>query len=47
MRPPLQCPMEPEVRRGELNASQPVHVIDARQELLAGPERMPNDADRT
>ena len=46
MRPPLQGAMEPEVGSGELDASQPVHVIDARQELLAQPKQTPNDANR-
>ena len=46
MRPPLQGAMEPEVGSGELDASQPVHVIDARQELLAQPKQTPNYANR-
>ena len=44
MRPPLQCAMEPQVGSGELDASQPVHVGDARQKLFAGANLAPDNA---
>eukprot|EP00959_Pyramimonas_sp_CCMP1952_P318210 6658796-Pyramimonas_sp.AAC.1 len=43
-RPPLHCAMEPQAGSDALDASQPAHVGDARQELFAGANLAPHNA---